>query len=644
MTAPSVEAPQAPPRSSFAALCVAALGVVFGDIGTSPLYAIKECFLPERNLPPTEANVLGVLSLILWSLTLVISVKYVTVLLRADNRGEGGVLALLALIRPPGEAVSGRRRILVLLGLFGAALLYGDGVITPAISILGALEGISVATPALEHLIVPIAVVILVGLFMIQKRGTGGVGRVFGPIVMVWFAMIAVFGVIGIARAPGVLAAINPVYAVAFFAQHGLAGFLILGAVVLVFTGGEALYADMGHFGPRPIRRMWFLVVMPALLLNYFGQGALLLADPTAVDNPFYRLMPAFFVVPAVLIALAAAVVASQAVISSAFSLTRQAVQLGYTPRISVVHTSHHEAGQIFIPEVNKILMVSCILLVIGFQSTSGLAGAYGIAVTGAMLIDTMLFAGAASVRLGWSRALIIPLVTVFFLVDFAFFSANLLKIPSGGWFPLLLALGIFTLMVTWKRGRLIVTTTMRENSLPLELFMRDLPRRPVTRVPGTAVFMTSDATIAPPVLLHHLKHNKVLHERVILMSVVTREVPHIEDKDRIRLDSLGHGFYVLVAGYGFMESPNVPKILAGLEPMGLEVKLMETTFYLGRETLIPTPATRAKRAALLARGLWMSMWRKKLFVVMTNNARSATAFFHLPANRVVELGAQVQI
>ncbi len=643
MSDPPPEAPQPAPSRNLAALYVAALGVVFGDIGTSPLYAIKECFLPERNLPPTEANVLGVLSLIFWSLTLVISIKYVTVLLRADNRGEGGILALLALVRPAGEA-TGRRRFLVLLGLFGAALLYGDGVITPAISILGALEGISVATPALEHLIVPVAVLILIGLFLLQKRGTAGVGRLFGPVVMVWFGMIAVFGVIGIVQAPGVLRAINPWYAVSFFLQHGLAGFLILGAVVLVFTGGEALYADMGHFGPRPIRRMWFTVVMPALLLNYFGQGALLLADPVAVDNPFYRLMPGFFVLPAVFIALGAAVVASQAVISSAFSLTRQAVQLGYTPRITVVHTSHHEAGQIYVPEVNKILMVSCIALVIGFQSTSGLAAAYGIAVTGAMIIDTVLFAGAAPIRLGWGRRLVIPVVGLFFLVDLLFFGANLIKVPSGGWFPLLLALSIFTLMVTWKRGRHILTTTMRENSLPLELFMRDLSRRAPTRVPGTAVFMTSDATIAPAVLLHHLKHNKVLHERVFLMSVVTREVPHIEEKERIRLESLGHGFYVLVAAYGFMESPDVPRVLAALEPMGLSVKLMETTFYLGRETLIPTPASRARRAALLPKGLWMSLWRKKLFVVMTNNARSATAFFHLPANRVVELGAQVQI
>jgi len=640
---PLAVAAPTPAKSTMAALSLAALGVVFGDIGTSPLYAIKECFRPEHNLPLTEANVLGILSLIFWSLTFVISFKYISILLRADNRGEGGIMALLALVRPPGEAV-GRRRALVLLGLFGAALLYGDGVITPAISILGALEGISVATPALESVIVPIAVVIVIALFMFQKRGTTGIGKIFGPIVIVWFTMISVFGVIGIAKAPAVLGALNPWHAVQFFIRDGLIGFLILGSVVLVFTGGEALYADMGHFGPRPIRRMWFRVAMPALLLNYFGQGALLLADPSAVDNPFYRLMPSFFVYPAVIISLAAAVVASQAVISGAFSLTRQAVQLGYTPRVTVVHTSHHEVGQIYVPEVNQILMVACLALVIGFQSTGGLAGAYGIAVTGAMTIDTILFATAARTHLRWRAGVVVPLVAVLLLVDLSFLSANLVKVPSGGWFPILLALGIYVLMVTWKRGRRIVTTAMRENSLPLELFMRDLERRAPTRVSGTAVFMTSDSTIAPPVLLHHIKHNKVLHQRVILMSVVTREIPQVPEAERIQLSSLGQGFYVLVAAYGFMESPNVPQLLGALEPMGLVVKLMETTFYLGRETLIPTPATRARRAALLGKGLWMSLWRKKLFVVMTNNARSATAFFHLPANRVVELGAQVQI
>ncbi len=633
-----------PPRGkALAGLSLAALGVVYGDIGTSPLYAIKECFLPEHNLPLTHDNVLGILSLIFWSLAFVISFKYVTVLLKADNRGEGGIMALLALVRPVGEA-SGRRRALVLLGLFGAALLYGDGVITPAISVLGALEGISVATPAFKDYIVPLAVGFLVALFLFQKRGTAGVGQVFGPIMIVWFTAISIFGVLGIMRAPSVLLAINPWYAVNFFLRDGVVGFLILGSVVLVFTGGEALYADMGHFGARPIRLMWFTVAMPALLINYFGQGALLLADPSAVDNPFYRLVPPALLYPMVMISLAAAVVASQALISGAFSLTRQAVQLGYTPRVTVVHTSHHEAGQIYVPEVNKILMLGCLAVVLGFQSSTGLAGAYGIAVTGTMTTTTILFAKAAHSHLGWSPWRIVPLVTLFLLVDLSFLGANLVKIPAGGWFPILLAIGIFVLMVTWKRGRLILTTTMRENSLPLNLFIQDLARRAPVRVPGTAVFMTSDATIAPAVLLHHLKHNKVLHERVILMSVVTREIPQVSEGERIELKSLGQGFYTLIAAYGFMESPNVPAVLAQLQPLGLEVKVMETTFYLGRETLIPTSASRAKRAALGAKGLWMAMWRKRLFMLMTNNARSATAFFRLPANRVVELGAQVQI
>jgi KUP system potassium uptake protein len=633
-----------PPRGkALAALSLAALGVVYGDIGTSPLYAIKECFLPEHNLPPSGDNVLGVLSLIFWSISFVVSFKYIVVLLKADNRGEGGILALLAMVRPSGEA-TGRRRLLVLLGLFGAALLYGDGVITPAISVLGALEGISVATPALEEYIVPLAVGILIALFLFQRRGTAGVGQIFGPIMVVWFVAISAFGIMGIARDPTVLRAVNPWYAVNFFVRDGLTGFLILGSVVLVFTGGEALYADMGHFGRRPIRLAWFAVAFPALLLNYFGQGALLLADPTAADNPFYKLVPPVLLYPMVVVSVAAAVVASQALISGAFSLTRQAVQLGYSPRVTVVHTSSREAGQIYIPEVNTLLMVATLALVVGFRSSTNLAGAYGIAVTGTMSITTILFANAARTRLGWRPWRVVPLATLFLIVDLSFFSANIVKIPAGGWFPIALAMVIFVLMATWKRGRVIVTTTMRENSLPLELFIADMARRSVARVPGTAVFMTSDATVAPPVMLHHLKHNKVLHERVILMSIATQEIPTVPEAERIELKPLGQGFYTLIASYGFMESPDVPAVLAALKPLGLEIKVMDTTFYLGRETLIPTRASRAKRAALAAKGLWMSMWRKKIFVLMTNNARSATAFFQLPPNRVVELGAQVQI
>jgi KUP system potassium uptake protein len=512
------------------------------------------------------------------------------------------------------------------------------------VSVLGALEGMSVATPALERFIVPLAVAILVGLFLFQKRGTAGVGQVFGPIMIVWFTAIAFFGVRGILREPAVIRAINPWYAVQFFIDDRLAGFLILGSVVLVFTGGEALYADMGHFGRRPIRLAWFGMALPALLVNYFGQGALLLADPSGVDNPFYKLVPGPLLYPMVVVSVLAAAVASQALISGAFSLTRQAVQLGYSPRVTVVHTSHHEAGQIYIPEVNTGLMLACTALVLGFGSSTNLAGAYGIAVTGTMSITTVLFAYVARIRLGWSFGLVALLTALFLVVDLSFLGANLVKIPAGGWFPLALAVAIFALMTTWRHGRVILTTTMRENSLPLKLFIQDLERRAPARVPGTAVFMTSDATVAPPVLLHHLKHNKVLHERVLIMSVVSQEIPTVPEAERIELHPRGHGFYTLIATYGFMESPNVPAALAALKPLGLEVKVMETTFYLGRETLIPITASPAKRAALRAKGLWMSVWRKQLFVLMTNNARSATAFFRLPPNRVVELGAQVQI
>jgi KUP system potassium uptake protein len=641
---PEAGATPASPRGPvLAALSLAALGVVYGDIGTSPLYALKECFLPEHHLPPSPDNVLGILSLIFWSLTFVISFKYIGVLLKADNHGEGGILALLALVRPAGEA-AGTRRLLVLLGLFGAALLYGDGVITPAVSVLGALEGISVATPALERYIVPLAVVILVGLFAVQKHGTGGVGKIFGPVMVVWFAAIGGFGISGIVREPGVLRALWPGYAGAFFLDHGVKGVLILGSVVLVLTGGEALYADMGHFGRRPIRLAWFALVFPALVLNYFGQGALLLHEPGGAANPFYLLVPGALLYPMVVLSTAAAVVASQALISGAFSLTRQAVQLGYSPRVTVIHTSYREMGQIYIPEVNTLLALACLALVIGFRSSTNLAGAYGIAVTGTMSITTILFAQVALHRFRWPLWRTVLVTGLFLVVDLSFFGANLVKIPAGGWFPILLALGIFVLMATWKRGRTILTTTMRESSLPLDLFIRDLARHAPARVPGTAVFMTSDSSVAPPVLLHHLKHNKMLHDRVILMSVVSREIPTVTDAERIELRDLGTGFYTLSAAYGFMESPDVPAVLLRLAERGLQVPLMETTFYLGRETLIPIPASPGRRASLAANGMWMSMWRKRIFMLMNNNARSATAFFQLPPNRVVELGAQVQI
>ena len=633
------EGTKAPPRGrALAGLALAALGVVYGDIGTSPLYALRECFTGEHGLPPTVDNVLGILSLIVWSLNFVVSFKYISLVMRADNRGEGGILALMALVRSKRATGNLRvRRFLLLLGLFGAALLYGDGVITPAISVLGAMEGLKVVAPAFDPFVVPITVAILLALFLFQKRGTAGVGLVFGPITLIWFICITLLGIRGILLDPSVVRALNPWYAVNFFAEDGLRGFLILGAVVLVFTGGEALYADMGHFGKRPIRVAWFGLVLPALLLNYFGQGALLLHDPSAAHNPFYALVPTPLLIPMIVVATAAAIVASQALISGAFSLTQQAVQLGYSPRVTIKHTSHTEAGQIYIPEVNQALAVACIGLVLAYRSSSNLAAAYGIAVTGTMTITTVLYYEVMRARWNWPLWKAGGLAGLFLLVDATFFSANLVKVPSGGWFPIVVAIGIFTLMATWKQGRILLSGIMRENALPMDLFLRDIARRKPPRVPGVAVFLTSDASGAPPVLLHHLKHNQVLHERVILLSVVTKEIPIVADEDRLRSASLGEGFCQVIAHYGFMESPDVPAIIGALSQppprgLGLTVNLMQTTFYLGRETLIATGRTK------------MATWRKKLFIVMTRNAQSAATFFRLPPNRVVELGAQIQL
>ncbi len=614
------------------ALSLATLGVVYGDIGTSPLYAFKECFAPEYGLTPSVENVLGVLSLVFWSLNFVVTLKYLTFIMRADNRGEGGIMALLALLHPQ-RAQPGKRRLLLALGLFGAALLYGDGVITPAISVLGAVEGLRVAAPHLADWSVPaISALILVGLFTFQRRGTARIGAVFGRVMIVWFASIALLGVGGIARHPGVLRAVNPWWAVEFLARDGLRGFLILGAVVLVVTGGEALYADMGHFGKRPIRLTWFAVVLPALTLNYFGQGALVLANPAATSNPFFALVPSWALYPMVGVATAAAIVASQALISGAFSLTRQAMQLGYSPRMTIRHTSSTAIGQIYLPQVNRILGVGCVLLVLGFQSTSNLASAYGIAVTGTMAITTVLFCRVARDVWGWPAWRVVAIGGLFLAVDLAFLGANLVKIGSGGWFPLLVALIVYTLMVTWKRGRVALAHIMRENSLPIDLFLQDIARQQPVRVPGTAVFMTSDPSGAPVVLLHHLKHNKVLHETVVLMSIEGEEIPKVRQEDRVELRALGEGFFQAVGHFGFTESPDVPAVLEALEAKGLRARPRETSFYLGRETLIPDGPSSMPR------------WRKVLFIIMARNAQSATAFFNLPPNRVLELGAQIQL
>ena len=614
-------------------LSFAALGVVYGDIGTSPLYAIQEAFKPEYGLAPTVTSVYGLLSLILWSITLIVAVKYVGFILRADNRGEGGVLALLALIvGRRSSAVGARGRTLILLGLFGGAFLYGDGIITPAISVLGAVEGLRVAAPSLDQrVVVMVAFVIISILFYFQYKGTAKVGGLFGWIMLVWFVTIATLGVRGILWHPEIFLAANPWYALSFFAEHPMKSFIVLGAVVLVVTGGEALYADMGHFGRKPIRLAWFAMVMPALLLNYFGQGSLLLSNPEAVSNPFYLLAPEWFLYPLLVIATLAACVASQALISGAFSLTQQAIQLGYCPRMTIVHTSSQEAGQIYIPEINKALAVGTLLLVVGFGSATKLGAAYGVAVTGTMAITSVLFHSVMRHQWGWSPARANTFLIFFLAIDLAFFTANLIKIPHGGWVPLVIAAIVFTLMTTWKKGRMMLRDIMLRGTLPMDLFLQDVERRKPPRVPGTAVFMTSEAEGAPVVLLHHLKHNKVLHERVVLLSITTADVPEVPATERLEVENLGSGFWRVTADYGFMETPSVPDIMSRCGEAGIVARPQETSYYLGREALIPRGASR------------MARWRKKLFVLMAKNARSATEFFGLPSNRVVELGAQIE-
>jgi KUP system potassium uptake protein len=627
-----IEHASAPRGRYLALLSLTALGIVYGDIGTSPLYAVRESFLPSHGLAVTPENVLGVLSLIFWSLILVISVKYLVFVLRADNRGEGGILALAALCTPMFVRRRGGRWWLIMLGLFGTALLYGDGAITPAISVLSAVEGLEVATPFFAPYIIPITISILIALFVAQRHGTAKVGVMFGPVTLLWFVTLAVLGIRQMIEEPAVLAAASPEHAVTFFLENRWRAFVVLGSVFLVVTGGEALYADMGHFGRRPIRVAWFLVVLPALLINYFGQGALLIHTPDAVENPFYRMTPEWALYPVVLIATAATVIASQALISGAFSLTMQAVQLGYIPRVAIDHTSAREFGQIYIPAVNWALMVACIGLVLGFGSSSNLAAAYGVAVTTTMAITTVLLFVVARERWKWSLPLTVSVTGFFLVVDLAFWGANIIKIPHGGWFPLVVGALIFGLMATWKRGRQILTARLSEGALPIELFVQDVASKSSPRVPGTAVFMYSNPEATPPALLHNLKHNKVLHERVVFLSVATAEVPHIPLDRRASVEDLGHGFYRLRLLYGFMEEPHVPDALATLKNEGLEFRPLETTYFLGRETLIPS------------RRPGMAIWREHLFAMMNRNARTATSFFCLPPNRVVELGAQVEL
>jgi KUP system potassium uptake protein len=623
---------QAPVRGRYlAALALGALGVVYGDIGTSPLYAIRECFHGEYGVEPTPAHVLGVLSLVFWSLVIVISIKYLVYVMRADNRGEGGILALVALAVPRDMAPRGSAWALALIGVFGAALLYGDGMITPAISVLSAVEGLEVATPGLGRFAVPATVAILVAVFAIQSHGTGRVGRLFGPVMVLWFLSLAVLGVRGILHEPSVLGALAPWHAVSFLAEKGGVGFVVLASVFLVVTGGEALYADMGHFGRRPIRAAWFGLVLPALLLNYFGQGALVLEDPAASASPFYRLAPSWAVYPLIGLATAATVIASQALISGAFSLTHQAIQLGYCPRLSVSHTSARESGQIYVAPVNWALMVAACALVIGFGSSGALAAAYGLAVTATMLITTALLCVVAYRRWGW-RWGAIGLAAAFLPVDLAFFGANLLKLPEGGWFTLVVAAFGFALMSTWKRGRAVLRVRLEETGLPLELFLPDLETSKLPRVPGTAVFMAGDPQGTPLALLHNVKHNKVVHQQNVLLTLVTEDVPYVDEAERVTVKPLGQGFFRLLAHHGFMEVPDVPRLLRRVRSAALPIDLEATSYFLGRERLIPSGRS------------GMARWREWLFSVMSQNAQSATTFFRIPPGQVVELGAQVEL
>ena len=618
-------------RRKLLPLTLTAIGVVYGDIGTSPLYAMRECFFGSHSVPPSPENVLGVLSLIIYSLLLVISIKYIAIVMRADNHGEGGILALTALL-PSREATGSGWPMLVLMGIFGAALLYGDGMITPAITVLGAVEGLKIATPLFEPYVVPIAVAILIVVFAIQKQGTHRVGRLFGPVMVLWFVVIAALGISWMVEHPIVLTAVDPRHAIAFFGDHGWHGFAVLGAVFLVVTGGEALYADMGHFGKRPIRLAWFTLVLPALLLNYFGQGALLLSNPKAAEQPFFLLAPDWALFPLVGIATAAAIIASQALISGAFSLTRQAIQLGYSPRLDIEHTSSHEMGQVYVPQVNWALMISTIAIVIGFGSSTALAAAYGIAVTLTMVITAVLLHVVATERWRWPRPVAFLVTGIFLSVDLAFFGANALKIAHGGWLPLVIGALLFTLMTTWKTGRQIVAERLTARAESLEDFIARLAERPPARVPGAAVFMTAQPRGTPPALAHNLHYNKVMHEHVITLLVTTQPVPHVAEEDRITVRELGYGISDVVVRYGFMEDPNVPEALAVARERGLQLHESDVTYFLGRETLIVTKAP------------GMAMWRERLFVLMARNAVRATGFFRLPPERVVELGVQVEM
>jgi KUP system potassium uptake protein len=619
-------------KSSLAALTLAAVGVVYGDIGTSPLYTMKEVFSPAHGLALTPANLLGVVSLIVWGLIVIVSLKYVSLVLRADNRGEGGIMALMALALSSVGRGSRWFVPLTIMGVFGATLFYGDSIITPAISVLSAIEGLEVATPALKPFVVPVTVVVLIALYAVQSRGTAGIGKWFGPVMVIWFAALAGMGLINIAKAPAILAALNPWHAFAFLLDNRLIAFLALGAVVLAFTGAEALYADMGHFGKRPIRLAWFMVAFPGLALNYLGQGALLLSDPSALDNPFYRQLGPWSVYPLVALSTIATVIASQATITGTFSMTREAIALGFLPRMKVEHTSESHIGQVYIPTVNWMQLLVVALAVIGFGSSSNLASAYGIAVTGTMLVTTVLTFFVIRYKWRYNLLLCFAATGFFLIIDSMLFSANMLKILHGGWFPLLLGSLLFTLMLTWKRGRELVFQNLQKHAIPLEDFLASLFTGPPARVPGTAIFLRGESDGVPHAMLHNLSHNKVLHERVIFLTVMIREVPWVPEAERMQIQELGNQCYQLNIRYGFKDEPDIPKLLDMCGTHGLEFSMMETSFFIARQTVISAP------------GGGMATWREHLFVTMSRNARDAADYYKIPPNRVIELGTQVEI
>ena len=619
-------------KSSLVALTLAAVGIVYGDIGTSPLYTLKTVFAPEHGLPLTPNNLLGIVSLIFWGLTVIISLKYVTLVLRADNRGEGGIMALMALVLSSVSKLSGWHFPLMVVGVFGATLFYGDSVITPAISVLSAIEGLEVATPALAPYVVPLTMLVLVALYSVQSRGTAGIGRWFAPIMVLWFASLAVMGIINIMKAPEILAALNPWHALVFLNDNRFVAFVALGAVVLAFTGAEALYADMGHFGKQPIRMAWFLIAFPALALNYLGQGGLLLAHPEAISNPFYQQLGAWSVYPLVILSTMATVIASQATISGTFSMTKQAIALGFLPRMRVLHTSESEIGQIYIPAINWLQLIVVLLAVIGFGSSENLAAAYGIAVTATMLSTTILTFFV--IRYRWKMNLLLCwAATGFFVaIDVMFFSASALKLFHGGWFPLLLGAILFIVMLTWKRGRLLVFQNLEKHAIPLEEFLSSLFIAPPIRVPGTAIFLRGESDGVPHALLHNLSHNKVLHERVVFLTVFMLEEPWVPPAEQVRIVDLGHQCFQINVHYGFKDEPDVPKVMALCEAKGLQFEMMETSFFIARQTVISTP------------GAGMAPWREHLFVTMSRNARGAADYYQIPSNRVIELGTQVEI